>query len=120
MTKKKQIFNYRLSRARRTVENAFGILTSKWRILNKAIETNVEHVIIITKSVCVLHNIVQTYDQHHYNQVDHNSEENFVGISDIRGRQNNNFGRLVRDAREIFTEYFSNDCGSVPWQLDFI
>lgn len=60
---KKKIFNYRLSRARSMVENNFGILTSKWRILNKAIETNVENAITITRAVCVLHNIVLTHNE---------------------------------------------------------
>ena len=35
------VFNYRLSQARRCVECAFGILTAKWWLLNKAIQTNV-------------------------------------------------------------------------------
>lgn len=53
-----EYFNMRLSRARRVVECAFGIIFSKWRILGKSIETNVSMADNIVKAICVLHNTV--------------------------------------------------------------
>lgn len=37
LTKNKHIFNYRLYRARRYVECAFGILSNKWRLFHQPI-----------------------------------------------------------------------------------
>jgi len=56
------ILNYRLSRARRVVENAFGILASRFRVFRKPIyasETTVEKII---KASSALHNWLRTLD----------------------------------------------------------
>ena len=51
----RQIFNYRLSRARRVIENTFGILVTKWRIFRQPIVTKPETVDLIVNAACVLH-----------------------------------------------------------------
>ncbi|CAH1972161.1 unnamed protein product [Acanthoscelides obtectus] len=50
------VYNYRLSRARQIVENAFGILVSRFRIFQKPIATNIETVDKIVLAACALHN----------------------------------------------------------------
>jgi hypothetical protein len=57
VSRQKEIFNYRLNRARRTVECALGILVAKWRCLKTESQVNPEHVDNVTRTVCLLHNI---------------------------------------------------------------
>lgn len=62
LSEDKRIFNYRLSRARRVIENAFGILASRFRVFRKPIAVLPESVDkIITASVC-LHNFLKIRD----------------------------------------------------------
>lgn len=59
----KRIFNYRLSRARRIVENAFGIAASRFRILRQEIIANPSKVESICKAVVALHNFLIISEQ---------------------------------------------------------
>lgn len=56
MTLERRIYNYRLCRARRVVENAFGILANRWRVLLETIPLNVETVEKIVYVCVLLHN----------------------------------------------------------------
>ena len=60
--RRRLIYNYRLCRARRVVENTFGILVSKWRIFRQPIIAKVETVDAIVKASCVLHNFLRRRD----------------------------------------------------------
>ena len=55
-----RIFNYRLSRARRVIENTFGIAATRFRIFRRPIVAKVEKVKVLTKVVVALHNFLMS------------------------------------------------------------
>ena len=55
----KIIFNYHLSRSRRIVKNAFGILASRFRIFLSPMHLAPENVEKVTLASCVLHNVLR-------------------------------------------------------------
>ena len=57
----KKLFNYRQSRARMVVENAFGRLKGRWRCLLKRIDCDLSNVPNIVATCVVLHNVCEKY-----------------------------------------------------------
>lgn len=114
MSNEQRIFNYRLSRARRVVENVFGILANRFRIFLTTISLNVDKVQDITLACCVLHNFLNKECRTTYRSDDgFDTTNNFKnGLSQQLG---NRPQQAAIDIRQEFLEYF-NGVGSVPWQ----
>lgn len=66
LTKTQNIFNYKRSRAHRTVENGFGIWAGKFRIFKKPIPTYVNTTDIIIRSSSGLHKWLNFTSFSHY------------------------------------------------------
>lgn len=62
LSEDQRIFNYRISRARRSIENTFGILAARWRIFYKPIRGNVSNV----EKCMSLHNYLRLTDNASY------------------------------------------------------
>jgi len=56
-------YNYRVSRGRIVVENAFGRLKGRWRRLMKRNDMLVENVPTIIAAACVLHKICEVHNE---------------------------------------------------------
>lgn len=59
----KRIFNYRLSHTRRAIENALGILVSRWRILRQEIKASVETIDAMVWTRVLLHSYLRMCDE---------------------------------------------------------
>ncbi|CAN7939714.1 unnamed protein product, partial [Ixodes hexagonus] len=136
-----RIYNYRLSRARRIVENAFGILAARWRIFGQTIQAELSTIDSIVWSAVLLHNFLKTCDEaeagharflyapqvyidreddtHDIQQGEWRSDlarARNTGFTSVGRVGSNNHGQAVKSVRDTFATYFCTAAGEVPWQ----
>lgn len=132
---REKIFNYRLSRARRIVENAFGIMAMRFRIFRKPIALRPEKVDDVVKATCSIHNWLRKTSPNFYmpsNAIDHDIQDGEIvpglwrqegagsGLQELTNNLgSNNFTASAENTRRSYTNYFMGE-GALPWQARMI
>ena len=113
---KRRIFNYRLSRARKVVDIAFGILANRWRLFHRRIQLNPDSVTTVVKATVLLHNILTVPADKVYSEVIDRGpildDDAFQDLANVGSRP----ATAANDVRNYFTDYFNSVAGSVEWQ----
>ena len=127
MTKEQAITNYRISRGRRVVENAFGILAQRWQILLSTMMQGPDIVREITETCICLHNLMRERfamlqngqvdaedDQHNIIPGQWRATANMHEVDNVVGPNRDTIA--AKKQREYLKLYFNSPAGSVPWQ----
>ena len=130
-----RIYNYRHFRARITIENAFGILAARWRILLRPIRASVENVERYTCACLALHNYLRQTNNSSYTPygfLDIESSDgtikpgewratkptgSFEPVRPIRGSRPR---ELCIKMRNGIKNYFLTQSGMVSWQQSYV
>ncbi|KAB0803707.1 hypothetical protein PPYR_00677 [Photinus pyralis] len=131
LSTEKRIYNYRLSRARRVVENVFGILASRFRIFHTAINLDLNNIEKVVMASCVLHNFLRSRSGCQYLPRDAiYSEDTENGttrtglvaddsnLANLQSGPNRNPSTEAKEVRDNFVQYFNNE-GAVHFQNKF-
>lgn len=130
---KRRIFNYRLCRARRIIENVFGIMSAVFRVLRKVMLLSPEKATTVVLTCIYMHNFLRESKLSRnvytpFGTFDEDKEGEIVSGSWRREIQNNDtqsfrpIPRIGRKSaasceaiRNEFAEYFMEE-GRVSWQ----
>jgi len=135
---KKRVFNYRLCRARRIIENTFGIMSAYFRVLRKPMLLAPDKATKVVLTCIYLHNFLRkrknsrnlytptgTFDEENQGNVtlgawrrevqdENNGQRSFLPLRKIPRKSSEKFEVI----RNEFAEYFSAE-GRVEWQNQY-
>nr|CAH7734666.1 unnamed protein product [Callosobruchus chinensis] len=133
----RRIYNYRLSRARRIVENAFGLLSAVFRIFRKPIAVKPDTTEALVFTCIHLHNFLRrhavskkrysppgTFDIENVDtgeitpgslRRDSVGDTGMISLKKVPRKARND----AKFIREEFVNYFMSPEGSVSWQESF-
>ena len=128
MSRDERIFNYRLSRGRRVVENAFGILANRFQVLLTTMQQRPPTIRLIVTACLILHNIMRKrYPGLQNPLIDQEDDANGVIIPGEwrNGRQmrdcrfalgHNRDNREGKKQRNLLKHWANSPAGTVEWQ----
>ena len=134
---KKKIYNYRHSRARRCIENVFGILSQRWRIFLKPIKASVKNLENYTLACLALRNYLRLTENAKYIPTGfadcEDSDGNIVpgdcrkdvqsgniALEEIASLRGSCAKKSALDTRDALKDYLNSEEGSVPWQVGYV
>lgn len=131
MSDEERIFNYRLSRGRRIVENGFGIVGNRFQCLLTTLRQEPKTVESIVLACVCLHNLMrmrypalqnavldQEDNQHQVVPGAWRNGLNMQDVDDIMG--GNRITKAAKSQREYLKHYYNSPVGAVPWQNNMI
>lgn len=127
-----RVFNYRLYRVRRIIENVFGIMSARFRVLRSAIALDADKTRKVILACCALHNFLMTRNNSVYappgtfdrNESDgtlvpgvwrQETESSLLPLEIIPRHISNDAKKI----REEYQQYFTYE-GEIPWQYKHI
>lgn len=124
LTAEQRRYNYRLSRARRCVENAFGILANRFRVLLNPICLAPDKVDKVVLAACALHNMLRTISPNKYvcppedvfyaGKKSGKVTPNRLAKAVVTSRRSAT--QSAKQYRDHLCQYFSGPEGAVSWQ----
>jgi hypothetical protein len=125
MTREERIYNYRLSRARRVVENAFGILVNRFPLTT--MQHGADTVRLIVKACVLLHNLMRTrYPVLQNRLLDREQANGDIEPGEWRMNKNlddtqhvhapNRASKEGKMQRNLIKHWCNSPAGAVPWQ----